>query len=131
MSRPPIDELLEKLDKVQDDLGARARKRYAPLKIEVEIDCDTEKLYHSDLGVAIQYLVDIKAQYPKASLDEKWTGYEDMYMRFVYTRPETTDEFYRRLQCELNFETRQREQRNKVRNRQVIQAKIDRLKAQL
>lgn len=131
MTRPAIDDLLEKLDEIQNDKGAKARKRYSPLAIEVEIYCDTSKLYHQDLGVTIQYLVDIKTQYPNASLDEHWTGYEDMYMRFVYTRPETDDEFYHRLERELQFEIWQRKQRDEVRRKANIQKQIDKLKAQL
>lgn len=132
MSRPPIDDLLEKLDKVQDHFKVQNRRKFPQLtSVEAEIDCDTDKLYHHDLGVAIQYLVEIKTQYPNASLDEKWTGYEDMYMRFVYDRPETDDEYYDRLQSELFRLTRERTAHDERVRKKAIQDQIDKLKAQL
>lgn len=70
--------------------------------VEVAIDCDTSRLY-GPLADAIAYLQEVLAAHPEAaglSLDEHWTGYEDMEMRFVYARPETDEEYERRLQLE-------------------------------
>ena len=79
-------------------------------RVEVEIDCDTNRLY-GDLKEAAAYLLEIAEQYPQASLDEHWTGYEDMEMRFVYHREENDEEFAARLEEERQEADRLERQR--------------------
>lgn len=87
-------------------------------RVEVRLDVDTDRLY-GDIDGAIRYLTEIRDQYQGVgiSLDEHWTGYEDMEMTFVYFREENDEEFNRRLEEEeaqrryqekLNRETEQR-----------------------
>jgi len=83
------------------------------LKIEERIDCDTSRLYNS-LDDAIKYLQHIKSIYPTASLDEHWTGYEDMEMTFVFYRDETDDEMLARLEKIKRDEERAAEEREKA-----------------
>lgn len=66
-----------------------------------QFDCDTEFLYGS-LDTAIKYLTKIREENPgkDISLYEHWTGYEDMDMVFMYTSPETDDEYKSRLAAE-------------------------------
>ena len=76
-----------------------------------ELSCDTGKLYAS-LPEAIAYLQQIAAQHsdkPDLSLDEHWTGYEDMDMRFTYTGPESDEDYNRRIIQEEYQEKRDRE----------------------
>jgi hypothetical protein len=73
------------------------KKTVPRIKIEVEVDCDKDRLY-GNIDGAIKYLQEIKEKYPSdIVLDEHWTGYEDMTMRFVYCRDETDEEYNRRL----------------------------------
>lgn len=69
--------------------------------ITERIDTDTGRLY-GPLPDAIAYLQEVQAKYPgtNISLEEHWTGYEDMDMTFSYTRPETDDEMAARLEKE-------------------------------
>lgn len=90
-------------------------------RVEVRVDADTDRLY-GDIDKAILYLAEVRDQYQGKtldgiSLDEHWTGYEDMEMTFVYYREETDEELSRRLEQEaaekryqekLNRESEQR-----------------------
>jgi hypothetical protein len=125
-----IDDYLVALDKVQSDLKATGRYKFPRKNAEREVDCDTDKLY-GRLDVAIQYLKDIQAQYPDAELEEKWTGYETMYMRFVYITPETDEEYQRRLYFALHEQKRMRKDRDERNRKRAIEEKIAKLKAQL
>jgi hypothetical protein len=127
-----IEQLLESLAKIQDDWKVNNRRKFPRLDtVEREIDCDTDKLYHSDLGVTISYLQEINLKHPTASLDEKWTGYEDMYMRFIYYTPESDDEYERRLQGELVRQQYDRKMRDEHKRKSDIQAQIDALRKKL
>ena len=70
-------------------------------KVEVEVDCDVQVLY-GPLQAAADYLTAVLRAHPGLDirLDEKWTGYEDMYMRFVYERDETDEEYADRQERE-------------------------------
>ena len=70
-----------------------------PKQILVTVDCDMGRLY-GKLTDAIEYLQEIHAKYPEAELEEHWTSYEDMEMRFVWYRDETADEKSERLNIE-------------------------------
>ncbi len=69
--------------------------------VEAEVDCDTGRLYGT-IDEAIAYLIEVRDKHRgiDIGLDEHWTGYEDMMMRFTYTREENDDEYARRMQRE-------------------------------
>ncbi len=69
---------------------------YNRQKVLVREDCDTTRLYDS-LDEAIKYLQEIKKQFPTATLEEHWTGYEDMSMCFSWYRDETDEEMALRI----------------------------------
>lgn len=83
------------------------------LMVEVEVDCDTKRLYGT-IDEAIKYLQEVKEAHKgiDIQLDECWTGYEDMHMRFVYSRPETDKEYADRRKQE-QAEARRKAQRDK------------------
>jgi len=56
------------------------------------VDCDTTRLFNVDLKKAANYLLEVYEEHPMAELDEHWTGYEDMEIRFIYYRMETDEE---------------------------------------
>lgn len=70
------------------------------LTIYEPIDCDIDKLFNVDLREAAEYLLSVYKKYPNAALDEHWTGYEDMEIRFLVEREETDEEFFHRLRLE-------------------------------
>ena len=82
------------------------------------LDCDTERLYGSLLEAAT-YLMEIHALYPDATLEENWTGYEDMDMRFTWWRDETDEEEKVRLKHEATI----RENMERARKRDAAEAK--------
>ncbi len=51
----------------------------AKQRLTVGVDCDTKRLY-GDIAGAIAYLKEIAEQYKGTdiTLEEEWTGYEDM-----------------------------------------------------
>jgi len=129
-----LDAIKEKLDRIaaaQSDWKVHNRRKFPKKAIDREVECDTDKLYHPDLNVTIQYLSEIKAQYPTASLEEKWTGYEDMYMRFTYRDDETDEEYDRRLYFIANTEERERVARDEHRRKEAIRNKIRELQKDL
>jgi hypothetical protein len=91
------------------------------LSVLMTFDADTEKLYHRDLRVAAAYLLDIATRYEGAFLEEHWTGYETMEMRFGLYREETDEEYRDRLETEA---AREAEQRSKI-ARERERANID------
>ena len=94
-----IEELKQKIWEIE----ARIKWNKSGLhraRIEREIPCDTDVLY-GPLDKAITYLESIKRDYPSARLDENWTGYEEMYMRFVWTSEQTDEEYKRSLEAIL------------------------------
>jgi hypothetical protein len=88
------------------------------LTIEQEINCDYAKLFNNDLNVAISYLSEMHSKYSHLgtiSLDECWTGYEEMHMRFVLTRLENDEEYNHRLKFEQEIaETKKLKQRQQI-----------------
>lgn len=76
------------------------------------VECDTERLYGS-IPEAIKYLQEVHRQHPNATLEEHWTGYEDMEMRFLYYRPETDTEYTIRKIEEDNAKSHYAEQEAK------------------
>ena len=80
-------------------------------KVLETLGCDTARLY-GDLLEAAYYLIEVHAKHPNATLEEHWTGYEDMEMRFSWSRPETDEEMRERAEHEAataRFEAAQRE----------------------
>jgi hypothetical protein len=74
-------------------------------------DCDTSRLYDV-LPKAIAYLKEMQRTLPPdASLEENWTGYETMEMRFCWHEPETDDEYADRLEHEQEAERRAAKER--------------------
>lgn len=69
--------------------------------VEAEVDCDTNRLY-GKIDDAIAYLIEVRDRHrgTDIGLEEHWTGYEDMTMRFVYSREENDDEYAIRIQQE-------------------------------
>lgn len=93
------------------------------LKILQSKDADTQRLYGT-LDDAISYLQEMKAKLPAdASLEEHWTGYEDMELRFVWYREETDVEYLDRMSAE---EERRREE---IRKKEEDRQKAERRKA--
>jgi hypothetical protein len=76
------------------------------------LDCDTERLYGT-LDQAIAYLKEVRETHPQATLEEHWTGYQDMEMRFSWSRPETDEEMQHRVEQERAQERFKAEQRKK------------------
>lgn len=76
----------------------KKKKEEQKILVEERVDVDTKRLYGS-LDDAILYMTEIRDQYRGVdiTLDEHWTGYEDMEMTFVYQREETDTEFACRL----------------------------------
>lgn len=100
--------------------------------VTVRVDANTERLYGS-LDDAILYLSEVREQYRgfAISLDEHWTGYEDMEMTLVYQREETDQEFAHRLRAEEDVRLRAQEKQRKDAERAAILKQIEGLKAKL
>jgi hypothetical protein len=100
--------------------------------VEVEVDCDTQRLYGS-IDEAIAYMNEIRDQYrgTNIGLDEKWTGYEDMHMRFAYTREENDAEYARRMEVLERDIARKAEERRKEEERKRIATEIKRLQSKM
>lgn len=101
--------------------------------LEVELDLDTNKLY-DDLPKAIAYLQQIASQHsdkPDLHIEEKWIGYEDMYLRFTYHRLETDEEYNSRMEIEEAEARRHSEMLREAARKKKIQEEIERLKRQL
>jgi hypothetical protein len=112
---------------------ANSKKEDQKKLVEAEIPLDTEKLYAS-LPEAIAYLQQIAAQHsdkPDLHIDEHWTGYEDMELRFAYNRLETDEEFKSRLEIEAAEAKRHSEMLREAQRRKDIEAQIERLRKQL
>ena len=71
-------------------------------QVEVVIDCDTNRLYSSSIDETIKYLIEVRDANQGRSivLDEHWSGYENMEMRFVYYREENDAEYEHRIKLE-------------------------------
>lgn len=121
MTQETIDSLIAQINDACSDQKKGMRPGTARAIVEREVDCDTGKLY-GPLPGAIAYLQEIAAKYPKAELDEKWTGYEDMYMRFAWSEPQTDEEYARSLTSVLSHEKYKRNQRDE--ERAVARAKL-------
>jgi len=100
------------------------------LTVNEEIDADTGKLY-GPISEAIKYLQEVQKQHPTATLDEKWTGYEDMYMRFVWTREENDKEYEDRMKVQQRVEANRLKEKQRVERNNQIKAEIKRLQAKL
>lgn len=85
--------------------------------IEMEIPCDTDRLY-GDLKKAAAYLLEVHAAHPTAQLDENWLGYETMELRFIYHRPETDEEMGERHEAEAATERYREQERQKKAERE-------------
>jgi hypothetical protein len=111
-----------------------AKKKKAPERkqIEVRIDVDHERLY-GPIDGAIQYLQEMRDQHQGTgiSLDEHWTGYEDMYMTLVYWRDETDEEFQGRLELEEMRRRLDEEEKRRAKERAKDVEEFQRLKAKL
>jgi hypothetical protein len=102
-----------------------------PKKFVTEyLDCDTSRLY-DDLPKAIEYLKEVHQKYPEASLHEHWTGYEDMEMVFIYSRPETEEEEKTRLRLERQKKEEERRAAEEHIKRQEKLALLNKLKREL
>jgi len=98
--------------------------------IERVIECDTKRLY-GPLFMAIAYLHEIQQLEPTATLEEEWSGYEDMELRFVYHNAETDEEYQTRLDyIELARKNRERDTQ-KAASRQTKLAQFNKLKREL
>lgn len=109
-----IESLIAQINDTCSDQPKGIRPGTARATVEREFPCDTDKLY-GPLPEAIAYLQEIAAKYPKASLDEKWTGYEDMYIRFAWSEPQTDEEYIRSLESVLSRQRYLRNQRDEER----------------
>lgn len=101
-----IEETKEEIWRIEKKLKL-SKSEFKRSHVERELSCDTDKLYGS-LDTAIKYLQSVKKTHPQASLDEHWTGYEDMQMRFVWSEIETDDEHLSKLESIL-WERQRRE----------------------
>jgi hypothetical protein len=101
-------------------------------RVTVAVDCDTQRLY-GRIGEAIGYLKEIAEQYKDTdiSLSENWTGYEDMEMRFEYTREETDGEFAARAEQERYKKKCAAEEAARVRARREKEQQFEQLRREL
>lgn len=101
-------------------------------QIERSFSCDVDKLYDS-LDTAIEYLQEVKKDHPDACLDEHWTGYEDMTLRFVWMSEETDDEYFSRVEREEYRERLEKEMEDSDRRKEKtrIAKEMKKLKDQL
>ena len=90
--------------------------------------CNTDRLY-GPIDEAIEYLKEVKARHPEAQLDEHWTGYEDMEIRFVWFGLETDQEYYSRRSLER--EKSQREEQERLRKKHAEDTETRRQIAEL
>lgn len=86
--------------------------------VEAEVDCDTNRLY-GKIDDAIAYLIEVRDKHRgiDIGLDEHWTGYEDMTMRFVYHREENDQEYASRMQSEAWAREQEKQRRDKEKAR--------------
>lgn len=95
--------------------------------ISVEVNCDIGRLYGT-LNEAVIYLREMMAMLPAdASLEEMWTGYEDMHMAFTYSRLETDAEYNNRLELEASREKQRLEDAAREKKRLADIAEYNRL----
>ena len=128
MSR--IEELLEELDEIQDDTPKKYRQKFPRLLTEVEVPCDVNRLY-GPLDVSVTYLQEVRTEHPEAQLDENWTGYEDMEMRFVYYKPMNDEAYLTHLRLNLESLKRLKEDAKKAAEKEAIRKQIAVLQAKL
>ena len=114
-----IEQLIADIAFAENDLPKIKRSGTARAIVEREVDCDTNRLYGNILG-AIAYLGEIKEKYPEAQLDEKWTGYETMYMRFAWSEPQTDEEYIGSLKSLLSHARYLRECRDEERESKKV-----------
>lgn len=69
------------------------------LLVEQALTCNVDRLY-GPMADTIKYLQEIHEAFPEAQLEENWTGYEDMEIRFAFMRAENDDEFAARKTAE-------------------------------
>ena len=100
--------------------------------VEERFNADVNRLYGS-IDEAISYLTEIREQYrgTNISLDEHWTGYEDMEMTFVYTREETDAEMAHRIMRAEADRKRAEEERKRKAERAKDQKEYERLAQKL
>lgn len=132
MSQETIESLIAQINDACSDRRTVFRPGTARATVEREIDCDTDRLYGSLPG-AIAYLQEIHAKYPEAMLDEHWTGYEDMTMRFAWSEPQTDEEYIASLEMLLSYERHKRRKRDEERatERTRLLAEQKRIEARL
>lgn len=93
-------------------------------------DVDTVKLY-GPLKEAGLYLLELAEKYPDGSLDEHWTGYEDMEMTILFTSEETDDEERHRIAAEKYAKEREEREKNLKKSREKDLKEYNRLKNKL
>ncbi len=127
-----IEQLIADIAFAENDLPKGQRSGTARATVEREVDCDTNRLY-GPLDGAIAYLQAVKAEHPKAQLDEHWTGYEDMYMRFAWSEPQTDEEYIGSLKSLLSLVRYRRNRRDEERDskKAKLLAEQKRIAAQL
>lgn len=111
---------------------SRKKPHAAPERktVEVEVECDTERLYGS-IEDAITYLLEMRQLHGHETgfgLQEKWTGYEDMHMAFTYSRIETDEEYDERLREEERERKWEEAQKLKEKERERDREEYERLR---
>lgn len=103
------------------------------IRVLQRIPADLDRLY-GPIPDAIEYLQEVYAEHPNATLDEHWEGYENMAMTFSFMREETDEEFEHRLRKEkaerLSLERESRRQllrKQKMAQMVKLQRELDRL----
>jgi hypothetical protein len=114
---------------------SRSKKPRTPLvperrTVEEFVYADCERLY-GPWDVAIAYLQELREKYPTATLEEKWTGYEDMEMRVSWSRPETDEEMAERLRVEAAMAEHERRERIRQKERLRDEKEYVRLRTKL
>ena len=109
-----IDDLIAQINDACSDMPLGQRPSTGRLEVEREVDCDTDRLY-GPVPQAIAYLQETHARHPEATLGEKWTGYEDMHMRFSWMEPQTDEEYVAHLERTLSFQRYLRNARDEER----------------
>ncbi len=95
---------------------------------ERQVRVDPDRLY-GPLDGAIDYLREIQAKHPIATLAEHWTGYEDMRLVFSWFEPETDEEFEARVAAEESRSQAAEASRTKEAGRDAARKQIADLKA--
>jgi hypothetical protein len=128
MSEERIKQLLADIALEQRDLPVRNRMVPQRATVEREAECDTDRLY-GPLDNAIAYLREVYEQHPQATLDEHWTGYEDMEMRFAWNELQSDEEYIRTLEGTLSYHSHRRHAREA--EREAKRTNLERQRAQI